>query len=339
MPAQASSACEPRFIAVVTRAGESAKAAQDVENHGSQWLRHGPRFVHLGPSDASEGIATGAPAPGPVPPKDARGNARVLLNAVPMNVLTAEVAALLPPGACAALEQVLLRPLSFSARFLVTPLPERRLLVILGEAHIKLGAASALGKALVSCFSLRGVETFQRRQVTGGRLLGFLIHVPRVLLRTLSLGVVKDSTIVDAKAITTGATVELERASSVPLSLHAASVYLAALFSVLYTTLLLQVGGVALHPSGFFALGFEIHCYALLPAYVFRHRPWAWLIHPAIALLTVRDSLMAAGTVRMLREHSHATAAIVVMGRAHVQGYERELLERFAFMRLEPANG
>ena len=91
-----------------------------------------------------------------------------------MAPLTSDVAVLLPPGALAALEQALSRPLSYTVRFVLTPLPERRLVVILGEAHLKLSQASILGQALVNCFALRGVETFQRRQVSAGRLLGFL---------------------------------------------------------------------------------------------------------------------------------------------------------------------
>lgn len=253
--------------------------------------------------------------------------------------ITPEVEDRLPPGARAALQQALSRPLSYTARCVLSPHPERSLVVILGEAHLKLGLASRLGKALVNCFELRGVETFQKRDVAAGRLLAFLIHEPRVLLRKLSLHAVKDSTIVDAKAIPTGVTVELEAAGIVPPSLHAASVYLTALFGVLYPTVLLQLAGFGLplwllRLSTFFAL----HCYALLPAYVFRRRAWAWWIHPGIALLTVRDALMAAGTVRMLREHRAASAAIVVMGRAHVAGYERELLENHGFSRVgEPA--
>ncbi|MET0794806.1 MAG: hypothetical protein ABW061_25020 [Polyangiaceae bacterium] len=250
-----------------------------------------------------------------------------------MTRLSSDVAALLPPGAVAALQQALSRPLSYTARYVLTPPPERRVVVILGEAHVKLGPASALGKALVQCFELRGVETFQRSRVAAGRWLGFLIHAPRVLLRVLSFGLVKGSTIVDAKAIASGVTVELEVAPVVPLALHAASVYLAALFSVLYPTLLLQLAGVELPRWWLLVVQvFALHCYALLPAYVLRRRPWAWLIHPAIALVTVRDSLMAAGTVRMLREHPQANAAIVVLGRAHVAGYERELLEQHAFV-------
>ncbi|MEO7032586.1 MAG: hypothetical protein ABI548_02055 [Polyangiaceae bacterium] len=253
-----------------------------------------------------------------------------------MTPRASSVAALLPPGARAALERALDRPLSYTARYVLTPLPERRVVVILGEAHVKLGLASRLGKTLVNCFELRGVETFQRRQIVAGRWLGFLIHAPRALLRSLSFGLVKDSTIVDAKAIPTGATVELERASAVPLSLHVASVYLAALFSVLYPTLVFRLVGAPM-PHWFVLLGvvFELHCYALLPAWVLRRSPRAWLIHPGIALVTVRDSLMASGTLRMLREHPQANAAIVVMGRAHVAGYERELLEQHGFERAE----
>lgn len=248
------------------------------------------------------------------------------------------VDALLPPGARAALERAASRRLSFAVRYLLTPAPEPRVVVILGEAHVKLGLASALGRELVNCFELRGVETFQRRQIAAGQWLGFLIHAPRTLLRTLSFGRVKDSTIVDAKAITTGVTVELERASRVPLALHVAALYLAALFSVLYPTLLLQLLGVRL-PGFWLSLsaGFTLHCYALLPAYLLRRKPWAWLIHPAIALLTVRDAMMAEGTVQMLRKHPQARAAIVVMGRAHLAGYERELRERHAFVSAELA--
>jgi hypothetical protein len=255
-----------------------------------------------------------------------------------MTTLAPEIAALLPVGARAALADALSQPLSYTARCVLTPLPERRAVVILGEAHVKLGRASALGKALVNCFELRGIETFQRRQIAAGRWLGFLIHAPRALLRALSFGWVKDSTIVDAKAITSGATVELERASSVPLALHVASVYLAALFSVLYPLLLLQLAGIGV-PRWLSTLGvaFQFHTYLLLPAYVLRRSPWAWLIHPGIALVTVRDALMAAGTVRMMREHPEASSAIVVMGRAHVAGYERELLEQYGFVRPAPA--
>ncbi len=249
---------------------------------------------------------------------------------------TVDVASLLPLGARSALERAANRRVSYAVRYLLTPAPEHRVVVILGEAHVKLGWASALGKELLSCFELRGVETFQRRRVAAGQWLGFLIHAPRTLLRVLSFGLVKDSTIVDAKAITTGVTEELERASAVPLALHMAAVYLAVLFSVLYPTVALQLLGVRL-PGWWLGLSeaFALHCYALLPAYLVRRKPWAWLIHPVIAILTVRDAMMAEGTVQMLRKHPGARAAIVVMGRAHLAGYVRELRERHAFVSAE----
>ena len=52
-----------------------------------------------------------------------------------------------------------------------------------------------------------------------------------------------------------------------------------------------------------------------------------------IAILSTRDTLMAEGTVRMLREHPEPSAAVVVMGRAHVNGYERELVLKHGFER------
>src|SRR5437868_7142481 len=102
-----------------------------------------------------------------------------------------------------------------------TSLGPRRLLVVLGEAHVKLAAASLLGAELVGHFELRGVETFQRRRVIAGNALWVFIHVPRLVLRALTFGVVKGSTITVAKALKTGTTVELENAKKMPIALHA----------------------------------------------------------------------------------------------------------------------
>jgi len=242
---------------------------------------------------------------------------------------------LLPVGARPAIERALERPLSYAARYVVSPGPRPRAVVILGEAHVKLGTASALGKDVMARFELRGVETFQKRKVVAGRLLGFLIQLPRVLLRALSLGGVKGSTIVDAKALSSGHTVELERTDAVPLPLHVASVYLTAMFTVFYATLILNVGGIVVPWLLVAAMVFQLHLLALIPAFVFRHHAWAWLLHPAVALVTVRDMLMAEGTVRMLQEHPEAEAAVVVMGRAHLAGFERELVEKHGFQRAE----
>jgi len=108
-------------------------------------------------------------------------------------------AQLLPVSARGALERARAEKMSYAVRFYACPGENRRLLVVLGEAHLKLAHASALGKEVVSRFELRGVETFQRRRVVAGGVLWLLIHVPRWILRTLSGGLVKDSTITDAK--------------------------------------------------------------------------------------------------------------------------------------------
>ena len=46
----------------------------------------------------------------------------------------------------------------------------------------------------------------------------------------------------------------------------------------------------------------------------------------------VRDAIMAEGTVAMLEQFPSAGSAVVVMGRAHCAGYERNLIERFGFV-------
>jgi len=53
-----------------------------------------------------------------------------------------------------------------------------------------------------------------------------------------------------------------------------------------------------------------------------------------LAILTLRDTLLADGTVRMLREHPEARAALTIMGRGHLLGYERELVEKHGFVRI-----
>jgi hypothetical protein len=135
--------------------------------------------------------------------------------------------------ALAALEHARAQGLSYGIRLLASP--DGRLLVVLGEAHLKLGEASRTGKELVDAFELRGVEGFPRHKVLAGRALKVLIDAPRALVRALSLGSVKDSTILDARRAGSGFTVPLENASRVPLALHVASVYLTAFFAVGFT--------------------------------------------------------------------------------------------------------
>src|SRR5581483_4415688 len=104
---------------------------------------------------------------------------------------------------------------------------------------MKLAEAAEIGRAVVEAFELRGDETFQRKKVFLGRALGVLITGPRLLLRVVSLGAVKGSTITDAKQLPSGYTVELERTKHVPFGLHVTSLYMTALFSVFFLGLLL----------------------------------------------------------------------------------------------------
>ncbi len=239
---------------------------------------------------------------------------------------------LLPAGAGPALERAAQKSFSYVVRYLIAPGERPRALCVLGEAHMKMADASDLGAEIVRCFDLRGVETFQRDAVAGGRVLGHLIHAPRSLLQMLSLGAVKGSTITEAKAIITGHTEELEKSDSVPPALHAASLYLASMFGVTYASMLLRALGVPVPVLRRIEQVFQLHFLAAVPAYALRAKPWAWLVHPLPSILTARDTLLAEGTVRMLREHPEPSAAVVVMGRAHVAGYQRELVEKHGFL-------
>jgi hypothetical protein len=225
------------------------------------------------------------------------------------------------------LERAEQEPLSYVVRYLRTP--DGRRLVVLGEAHLKLAAASALGKEIVRDFTLRGVETFPVHKVAMGRALWFLIHVPRLLLRVLSFGLIKGSTITDAKAIGEGSTFELERRSDIPLSLHVGAIYLAALFAVFWSYLVISIFRDVAWLRTLNVL-FQLHFLLLIPAILLRRHSWSWLLHPAVAILTVRDQIMAEGTIAMFKEH-HDPEAIVIMGRAHVAGYTRILTERYGF--------
>ncbi len=242
----------------------------------------------------------------------------------------------LPERAQKALERAQAEPFSYRVRLLRAP--DGRLVAILGEAHLKLGKASAIGKSVVSAFELRGVETFQRKQVAWGRALGIVIHAPRVLLRALSLGAIKDSTITDAKAVASGYTVELERAQTMPFGLHVASVYLVTFFVVAFLALLAPLLAPLAPPVAaailFAAFALQVHMLLLVPGAFFRRYSWSWLLHPFLGILTLRDELMSAGTVRMLEDYPSIPAAVVVMGRAHVSGYEALLVERHGYQRV-----
>jgi len=212
-----------------------------------------------------------------------------------------------------------------------------------GETHFKFGRALGIGQRLVDAFPLRGVETFQSRDVLAGRLLGVLLKTARFIFRAAMLGRLKGSTITDARSAKTGITVELEKSSAVPIALHAASIYLTALLTAVFGLGLALLGfwvypatATTIFDSAVYAVGaIDLHFLALIPALVLRDRPWSWLVHPLIGLLTVRDEIMARGIVRMLDEHSAYPAALAVVGRGHVSGIERELLRKYGFERVE----
>lgn len=238
----------------------------------------------------------------------------------------------LPDDARAALDRARAQKISYAVRTLRAP--DGRILVVLGEAHIKLAKAEEIGRAVVASFELRGVETFQRKDVALGRALGVLIEMPRRLLRLASLGAVRGSTIVEAKQLPSGYTVELERTKKVPFGLHVASVYLTAFMTVgVLATLarLVDLPPLLSVPIVLAVAAFDLHMLLLVPAILLRRQPWCWMIHPLLGILTIRDALMAEGTVRMLADHPREKAAVVVMGRAHVSGFTRLLIEKYGF--------
>lgn len=249
----------------------------------------------------------------------------------------------LTPEARAALLRAHDESLSYAVRVLVGPAPQERLVVALGEAHIKLGAASAIGRDVVESFALRGVETFQAKNIFAGNALRWLIYLPRLALRAATLGAVKGSTIVDAKQASHGYTEELERTASPPLSLHVASLYMTAMFGTFFAHFAVAALSVVFPGGALEGLAallrratelFQWHALMLAPALWLRERPWSWWLHPMAAIVTARDTLMADGAVRLLADHPGDGPALAIMGRAHLPGFERELCERHGFRRV-----
>lgn len=242
---------------------------------------------------------------------------------------------LLSADAKAALKAAESMPLSYGVRYYAVPGATPRLLVVLGEAHMKLGPAYEVGREVVASFPLRGVETAQMKKIFIGAALKAVIYAPRVLLRVVSLGLVKGSTIVEAKQLPDGHTVEIEKGEPVPLGLHVASVYLTAFFSLAFLHLFLVMVGRPIDAVTWIMFLFNAHFLFMLPiALVFRRQPWAWMVHPFIGILSLRDVIMANGTVKMLADHPEDRTAVILMGRAHLPGVERELVEKHGFRRI-----
>jgi hypothetical protein len=129
--------------------------------------------------------------------------------------------------------------------------------------------------------------------------------------------------------------VELERAKKMPFGLHVASVYMTAFFVVSFLALLTPI--LAPIVPGFVAVlvliafCFQVHLLALVPGFFVRRYTWSWIVHPFLGILSLRDELMVAGTLRMLEDHRSIPEAVVVMGRAHVSGYQRRLVTQHGY--------
>jgi hypothetical protein len=226
-------------------------------------------------------------------------------------------------------------PMSYGIRYFTVPGATPRLLVVLGEAHMKLGPAYEVGREVVAGFPLRGVETAQMSKIFIGKAMKAVIYAPRVALRVLSFGLVKGSTILEAKQLPDGHTVEIEKGEPIPLGLHVASVYITVFFTFAFLHLFLVTLGHPIDLVTWVMFVFNAHfLFFLPPALVFRRKPWSWMVHPFIAILTLRDVIMANGTVKMLADHPEDRTAVVVMGRAHLPGFERELVEKHGFKRI-----
>jgi hypothetical protein len=118
------------------------------------------------------------------------------------------------------------------------------------------------------------------------------------------------------------------------------ALYMTAFFLVAFlaplTPLLVAIAPLLAAAIVTLAAFFRMHLFALIFGIPFRDRSWSWVIHPFLGILSLRDELMAEGTVRMLEDHKAALAAVVVMGRAHVPGYARILVERHGFTLVTP---
>jgi hypothetical protein len=215
--------------------------------------------------------------------------------------------------------------------------PDGRQVFLLGETHVKTRRAAGICQQAVQGFSLRGVERLQRDQVFAGRFLGAFLERAREALQLLGGGRLAGSTIEVALDLPEGTTVELEQTRRVPLGLHVGAGYLALYMGlVLPALLLLPWWGTVpgLRPLRVTVKLLGLHLYALPVAYVFREHPWAVAIQPLLTILTERDALLADGILRMLETYP-SEPAVVIVGRAHVEGVVARLLEH-GFRRADP---
>ena len=219
--------------------------------------------------------------------------------------------------------------------------PAGKLVVVLGEVHLKLKKAKMLGKTAVDAFALRGVEGMRHwqpsRSTTLAKCFGFLLIFPQLLIRKLTANQVKGSTILDAWAATHGQTLALESGFQPGVRTWWALIGLTSFVPVMSLGVWLLVN----YPMPFWfevaVVGYEMYfVVGLIPSLLLRHHSWAILVHPMAGLIYERDRFMAAQTVLMLEQSSEATA-LTVMGRAHLKGYGLAL-KSHGFTKLEAAD-
>jgi len=203
--------------------------------------------------------------------------------------------------------------------------PSGKLVVVLGEVHLKLKKAKTLGKTAVDAFALRGVEGMRHWQpslsTTLAKCFGFLLIFPQLLIRKLTADQVKGSTILDAWAATHGQTVALESGFLPGFRTWWALIGLTSFVPLMAFGVWLLMN----YPMPFWfemaLIGYEMYfVVGLIPALLLRHHSWAIVVHPMAGLIYERDRFMAAQTVQMLQQSDEPTA-LTVMGRAHLKGY------------------
>jgi len=216
--------------------------------------------------------------------------------------------------------------------------PSGKIVVTLGEVHLKLKRAKLLGKSAVDAFELRAVEGMRFWQpslsTTFAKCLGFLLVFPQLLIRKLTANQVKGSTILDAWAATHGKTEALEKGFKPGIRTWWALIGLTSFAPAMSLGIWLLIHYPMPYWFEMGVLGYEIYFVAgLIPSLLLRHHSWAILIHPLAGLIYERDRYMGEQMVKVLEE-SNEQAALAIMGRAHLKGFGL-VLQSHGFTKLE----
>lgn len=235
--------------------------------------------------------------------------------------------------------------LSYGLRALLSS--HGRPLLVLGEAHLKLPAAWNMGERVVDAFAERGVESARLDSLALRLLVAVTIGGPRWLLRIFSLGLIRGSTIDYARSTPRGHTTLLESATASPAPLRVGLYYIGCLFGFMFALPLAILGAAMPGPMQqlFSSLARELFPFVvfleahlmltLIPAILLQRHRFAWLLNPGITILTYRNRIMADGTERLFQQRPGTDPVLVIMGRAHLPGYIRHLIERHGFTELD----